>query len=138
MDWYIPITILPAVSLLILSTTSQMMNLSTEIGGILSDKCTHFEHKISGLKIKQLTKLTRATTLLYLSAACFVLAGIFGAILPEDSGLNQSLPHLVLLSGVVLTLFALGLLIVYGMKSISIRKMQHEFNQHMDNDEEGK
>ncbi|MFK7808024.1 MAG: hypothetical protein AB8F74_09520 [Saprospiraceae bacterium] len=131
MDWYIPITILPAVGLLIVSTTAQMMNLSSEIGNILSDKCSHFDHKLSGLKIQQLSRLTKATALLYIAAACFVLAGILGAVLPEDMGINQSAPRLVLLIGVILTLAALGLLIIYGIKTISIRKMQHANNPHM-------
>jgi sterol desaturase/sphingolipid hydroxylase (fatty acid hydroxylase superfamily) len=135
MDWYIPITILPAVGLLIVSTTAQMMGLSTEIGGILSEKCTPFEHEISGLKIKQLTRLTRATALFYVSAACFVLAGILGAILPESIGISQNIPQFVLLVGVVLTLIALCLMIIYGIKTITIRKMQHEFNLHSDEEE---
>ena len=136
MDWYIPITILPAVGLLIVSTTSQMMGVSIEIGDILSEKCTLFEHKLSGLKIKQLTRLTRATALLYVSAACFVLAGILGAILPEEMGMNEVLPQYVLLLGVVLILFALGLLIVYGIKTIGIRRMQHENNPHINDKDE--
>ena len=135
MDWYIPITILPAVGLLIVSTTAQMMGLSTEIGGILSVKCTKFEHDISNLKIKQLTRLTRSTALLYVSAACFVLAGILGAILPEGKGISDTLPQYVLLLGVVLILVALGLLIVYGIKTISIRRLQHEFNPHINEDD---
>ncbi|MFT6334709.1 MAG: hypothetical protein ACI86M_001628 [Saprospiraceae bacterium] len=134
MDWYLPITILPAVALLILSTTGQMMGLSSEIGGILDKKCTDFDHKLSGLKIKQLTKLTRATALLYISAACFVLAGILGAILPENLNIHEKVPQYVLLGGVILILFALGLLITYGIRAVSIRKLQHEFNRHK-NDE---
>lgn len=135
MDWYIPITILPAVGLLIVSTTSQMMGLSTEIGSLLSKKCSPFQHKISDLKIKQLTRLTRSTALLYISAACFVLSGILGAILPEAMEINQKLPQYVLLAGVVLILIALGLLIVYGINTISIRKTQHEFNPHINDHE---
>ena len=131
MDWYIPITILPAVGLLIVSTTAQMMGLSTEIGGILSEKCTDFEHKISELKIKQLTRLTRATALLYISAACFVLAGILGAILNEQVLLSQKIPQYVLLIGVSLILVALSLLIKYGIKTISIRQKQHSQNPHL-------
>lgn len=135
MDWYIPITILPAVGLLIVSTTAQMMGLSTEIGGILSKKCTLFEHKISELKIKQLTRLTRSTALLYVSAACFVLAGILGAILTEDLGIYVKVPQYVLLFGVILILMALGLLVVYGFSTIGIRKMQHQNNPHIVEDE---
>ncbi len=129
MDWYIPITIFPAAGLLILSTTAQMMNLSAEIGGILSGRCTLFEHKISALKIKQLRLLTRATTLLYVSAACFVLSGILGAMLPEAMSLaDGTLPKYTLMVGVILLLGALGILIVYGYRTIGIRQLQHEFN----------
>ena len=135
MDWYIPITILPAVGLLILSTTAQMMGLSTEIGGILSKKCSSFEHKVSELKIIQLTRLTRSTALLYVSAACFVLAGILGALLTEDMGVNEKIPQYVLLVGVTLILIALGLLVVYGFSTIGIRKMQHANNLHIGEDE---
>ena len=135
MDWYIPITILPAVGLMIMSTTAQMVALSGEVGNLLSgDSCSPFEHKIAGLKIKQLTRLTRATAFLYISAACFVLAGILGAILTEEMGFNQRVPRIVLLIGVFLLLFALGLLIVYGVKTITIRKMQHEFIPHREED----
>jgi hypothetical protein len=131
MDWYIPITILPAVGLLILSTTAQMMGLSSEIGGILSEKCSEFEYKISGLKIKQLTRLTRATTLLYVSAACFVLSGILGAVL-LDFEVSKKVPEYVLLLGVVLILCALWLLIIYGINTINIRRMQYNNNLHLD------
>ncbi len=84
----------------------------------------------------QLTRLTRSTALLYVSAACFVLAGILGAILPEEMGMNEVLPQYVLLLGVVLILFALGLLIVYGIKTIGIRRMQHENNPHINDKDE--
>ncbi|MFT7119921.1 MAG: hypothetical protein ACJAZ9_000090 [Neolewinella sp.] len=128
MDWYIPITILPAICLLILSTTTQLLGISTEIGSILSGGCNTFEHKISGLKIKQLTRLTQATTLLYVSAACFVLSGILGALFPEGGTMIKAMPDYVLLFGVIMTLLALGLLVIYGFKTISIRKLQHASN----------
>ena len=84
MEWYIPITILPGIGMLIMSTTSQMMALSSEIGMLLSDRCTSFEHRISDMKIVQLKRLTWSASLLYSSAACFVLSGILGALLNES------------------------------------------------------
>ena len=41
-EWYLPITILPALGMLILSTTSQMMTLSNDINGLLQQKYTKF------------------------------------------------------------------------------------------------
>lgn len=130
MDWYIPITILPAVGLLIVSTTAQMMGISTEIGQILAQDCSVSEHQLSAKKIQQLTRLTRATALLYISAGCFVLAGIIGAVLPDMLGIWDKLPEVILLIGVILLMGALALLIVYGIRTISIRRSQHENNHN--------
>ncbi len=129
MEWYIPITILPGVGMLILSTTSQMMTLSAEIGTLLSNKCTPFQHQISDLKIKQLNRLTLSVALLYISAACFVLAGIAGSIVKEEFG--NSIPKLILIVGVLLVLIALFILIIYGIKAIHIRKSQHQHNHNL-------
>lgn len=130
MDWYVPITILPGVGMLILSTTSQMMTLSTEIGGLLSEKCSPFQHKISDLKIKQLGRLTRSAALLYISAACFVLSGILGAF--TEATPLADLPKFVLIFGVFLLLTATGLLVHYGFNTIKIRKLQHQHNHELE------
>lgn len=126
MEWYIPITILPAVGILILSTTTQMMSISTEIGGLLSDQCTEFEHQIAAKKITQLGRLTKSATLLYISAACFVLSGILQAVVPNGSFFD--IPNWVLLLGVALFFIALAFLIKYGYQTITIRKLQHDNN----------
>lgn len=126
MEWYIPITILPGVCMLILSTTGQMMALSTEIDNLLSNHCNALQNRISDLKIKQLNRLTKSAALLYISAACFVLSGVLGAILPMDFYYN--IPNLVLFFGVCLVLVALGILINYGVHTINIRQLQHQHN----------
>ncbi|MEM9885882.1 MAG: DUF2721 domain-containing protein [Bacteroidota bacterium] len=127
MEWYIPITILPGVGMLIMSTTGQMMSLSNEIESLLSKKCSPFQHKISHKKIAQLSRLTKAATLLYLSSACFVLSGILGALLGTE--MHNSIPNLVLVLGVTLVLIALTILINYGFHTITIRKLQHQHNE---------
>ena len=130
MEWYIPITILPSVGVLILSTTNQMLALSGEVNMLLSNRSTAMQHRIADLKIKQLGRLTRAAMLLYVSAACFVLAGIAGAVLPVSWSGRAA--ELILILGVLLVLMALILLVVYGMRLIAIRKLQHEHNHEMD------
>ena len=126
MEWYIPITILPGIGMLIMSTTSQMMALSTEIGNYLASRCSPFEHKISDMKIKQLRRLTWSASLLYSSAACFVLSGIIGALLNES--ITMGWTAAVSLFGVVLVLAALTILINYGFHTIRIRTLQHQHN----------
>lgn len=123
MEWYIPITIIPGIGMLVLSTTNQMMSLSQEIERLLTVKCTSFIHDIIDLKIKQLSKLTSATTLLYIAAALFVFSGIFGALSQQEQ-----IGQWILIAGVGVTFLALALLIVYSFKAIKIRKKQHQEN----------
>jgi len=130
MNWYLPITIIPGLGMLILSTTSQMMNLSSEIGNLLSSKCSDFQHKISARKIKQLGLLTRASALLYLATGCYVLSGILGVVFANDKPFG--LPSIALYVGTVLVFVALTLLIVYAFRAVNIRMMQFDNNHEMD------
>lgn len=120
MDWYIPITIVPGIGMFVLSTTSQMMSLSGEIGQLIKECKNDFQHHIADLKIKQLTRLTRAATLLYIAAALFVLSGIWGAVHQ-----NSEWSEWILFAGVALTFVALGFLIIYSYHTIIIRRKQH-------------
>ena len=129
MEWYIPFTMLPGVAMLIFSTTGQMMALSSEIGNILSSKASPFQHQIADKKIKQLSRLTTATALLYISAACTVLSGVLGVI--ADFKLFPILAKYILVLGVILLLVALARLISYGVHAINIRKEQHQHNHEM-------
>ncbi len=128
-EWYLPITILPAIGMIILSTTSQMMALSSEINDLLKEKCTDFEHAISAKKIKQLGLLTRASALLYLAAGIYVLSGIFGAVLENESLLDA--PSLLLYSGTLLVFAAFILLIIYAFKAVRIRRLQFDNNHNL-------
>ena len=129
MEWYIPITILPGIGMLVLSTTSQMMALSNEIEHLLDRRCTPFQHRIADLKILQLGRLTKSATLLYLAAALFVLSGVWGAVTTD-----VDIADGILFIGVALTLVALGLLINYSFHTIRIRRMQHEHNHTLSED----
>jgi hypothetical protein len=129
MNWYLPITIIPGLGMLILSTTSQMMSLSAEIGNLLSIKCTSYQHKISKRKINQLGLLTRASALLYLATGCYVLSGILGVIFETEAVL--SLPSIALYIGTVLVFISLTLLISYAFRAVKIRKDQFDNNHTM-------
>lgn len=128
-EWYLPITILPALGMLILSTTSQMMTLSSEINSLLSNKCTNFEHLIAGKKIEQLGLLTRSSALLYLASGIYVLSGILGALLETESFLDT--PSLLLYSGTILVFIAFILLIFYAFRAVGIRKLQFKKNHEL-------
>ncbi len=128
-EWYLPITILPALGMLILSTTSQMMALSAEINKLLQEKCTDFQHLISSKKLKQLGLLTRAGALLYLASGIYVLSGILGALFETESFFDA--PSLLLYSGTILVFIAFILLIIYAFRAVGIRKFQFDNNRNL-------
>jgi protein-S-isoprenylcysteine O-methyltransferase Ste14 len=127
MNWYLPITIIPGLGMLILSTTSQMMNLSSEIGKLLSVKCSVYQHEISKRKIKQLGLLTRASALLYLATGCYVLSGILGVVFENTMMLD--IPSIALYIGTIFIFIAITFLITYAFKAVKIRKDQFNNNQ---------
>ena len=129
MEWYLPITILPAIGLLIMSTSNQMMALSAEIGNMLSKKCTPFQHEISDMKIKQLEKLTKSITLQYTSSAFLVISGLLSARI-HDGMLSEGSIY-ILIIGVLMVLISLCYLVFYAFKAIRIRKLQHKHNHDM-------
>ena len=128
-EWYLPITILPALGMLILSTTSQMMTLSNEINSLLQEKCTAFQHLISSKKLKQLGLLTRAGALLYLASGIYVLSGILGAVLDTNSFFD--LPSLLLYTGTIFLFIAFIILIIYAFRAVRIRQLQFDNNHNL-------
>jgi hypothetical protein len=126
MNWYLPITIIPGLGMLILSTVTQMLNLSSEINGLVSQKCSVFQHEISQLKIKQLGLLTRANALLYLATGSYVLSGILGVIFESESII--SIPSITLYIGTIFVFIAITLLIIYAFRAVNIRRYQFENN----------
>lgn len=117
-EWYIPITILPGVGLLIMSTSGLVANLSNEIAALIKENCT--EHKrLIEKKIDQLTRLNRAMVGLYFSSGSLVLSGILKAALPEII-----IPEWLLFLGALLLFGALYFLMRYSIMAVKIRKQQ--------------
>ena len=129
MNWYLPITIIPGLGMLILSTVTQMLNLSSEINGLITQKCSAFQHEISERKIKQLGLLTRANALLYLATGSYVLSGILGVVFESES--IVSIPSITLYIGTVFVFIAITLLIIYAFRAVKIRKYQFANNQNL-------
>jgi protein-S-isoprenylcysteine O-methyltransferase Ste14 len=129
MNWYLPITIIPGLGMLILSTTSQMLTLSSKIGSLLANKCSTYQHEISERKIKQLGLLTRASALLYLATGCYVLSGILGVIFEAEA--IFSIPSVALYIGTILVFVAISVLIIYAFKAVKIRKDQFNNNHKL-------
>ncbi len=115
MEWYGPLTILPAIALLILSTTTFIIALNNEIVELVNDgeKCA----KIIQLKMIQLKRLGIANAFLYACALLFMVAGLSMAFTN-----NSNLFLYLMLGGVFTTVVALSFLFVHSLGSILIRQ----------------
>ena len=126
-QWYIPITILPGICLIILSTSNLLIALDGEIFILCRDQTPI---NIIRKKIHQLERLSKAMVLLYIATALMVLSGILSAFELEIGSI--ALGFVTMLSGVVLTLISLFLLVSYATHAVSIRKIQHEMTLEED------
>ncbi len=115
MEWYGPLTVLPAIGLLVLSTSNFIISLDKELSGLEKDKVKR--HEIIRLKISQLKRLGIANSCLYGSALLFLVAGMSKAVI-----LNNDLFFIIMLSGVVTTTAALVFLFIHSLKSVQIRQ----------------
>lgn len=115
MKWYGPLTVLPAIGLLVLSTSNFIVSLNNELTGLEKDKVNHQE--IIRLKISELKRLGIANSCLYGSALFFLVAGVSKAFT-----LGDDLFFILMLSGVVITTAALFILFLHSLKSVQIRQ----------------
>ncbi len=116
MQWVVPLTVLPGIGLIVLSTSNLVISLNREIARLTKTRDV-FKY-IIGLKIVQLKRLIRAQVLLYVGILFFLGSGVLGAVTnPENI-----FPVLSMFAGVLVLIFAIILLIIYGFKSIDIRE----------------
>lgn len=115
MEWYGPLTVLPAIGLLVLSTTNFIIALNTEITSLQNKENKNLI--IIELKLAQLKRLGFANASLYVGALFFLLAGISKALMALDLAF-----HALMLLGVVAATVAIVFLLVHSFKSIAIRQ----------------
>jgi len=115
MEWYGPLTILPAIALLILSTTTFIIALNNKIIELVNDEKKYA--KIIQLKMIQLEKLGIANAFLYACALLFMVAGLSMAFTN-----NSNLFLYLMLEGVITAVVALSFLFLHSLGSILIRQ----------------
>jgi steroid 5-alpha reductase family enzyme len=115
MEWYIPITILPGIGMIILSTSNILISLNDEISNMSNEKEKYTS--IINQKIKQLKKLNYALIAQYISAFLLTIGGVIGEI-------NQQKETMVywVISGIIVLGLSFILLINYAIKSLKIRQ----------------
>ncbi len=115
MDWYIPITIIPGIGLIVISTTNIMLDLNAEISKLENSK----DNLLSIIKAKlyQLKVINIAIVLQYLGILFFLISGIGLSI-----SSSETIPQALLVFGVCWISFSILLLIYYSYKAISIHQ----------------
>lgn len=121
-EWYIPITILPAVGLLLLSTSNLIIALNQEIKELLD--AAQCEKQLVAHKIVQLTILSYTMVALYIAAAGMVISGLTNGITDFGLSLNRGFSFYTMIVSACLILLAIILLIIYAFRAVSIRKQQ--------------
>lgn len=122
MDWYIPITIVPAVGLIILSTSNLLISLSAEIKDLI--KGSSATQPLIKIKLKQLKRLSWAMIFLYVSVASFVVSGLIAGIYESGHKMVSDVSIYVVVFGIFVALAALFILIAYALSALKIRQNQ--------------
>ena len=116
MQWYIPITIIPGIGLIIMSTSNMLIALNTEVSALNRKKQVFAE--IISLKIGQMKRLNLAMVFLYIGILCFLLSGLL-AVMIDPQGI---LVRIIMICGVALSMAAIVFLISFGFRSVRIRQ----------------
>ena len=115
MEWYIPITIIPGIGLIIQSTSNIILDLNNEITELKNGDIDLI--KIIIAKISQLKVLSIAIVFQYMGVLLFLLSGIMSSILNNDYMSKNTL-----ILGVFLIALSIIMLLYYHLKAITIRQ----------------
>ena len=118
--WYLPITIIPGIGLLILSTSNLIISLNEELERLLKD-ADEFQLLIDR-KLSQMKLLTYSLAGLYLSTALLVLSGLLSFSKRYEEGIFSSSASVSLITGVTLIFISLIILILYSVRAVTIRR----------------
>jgi hypothetical protein len=118
-NWHLPMTILPGIGLLILSTSNLMITLSNEIASLMKEQSK--EESIISRKLIQLKTLNRAMVFFYVAVAFLAITGVLGGL--QITSIKNSLVYLAVI-GIVIMLSGIFSLIKYSYKAVSIRQDQ--------------
>lgn len=121
-EWYIPITILPGICLLILSTSNIMIDLSGEVRLLIKENTA--TSLLIERKLKQLKLINQAMVFLYLSVGGFVISGLLSGV-SENLGSHNNAGLYILFLGMTLAMLALLSLMVYSFRAVRLRQNQY-------------
>lgn len=118
-NWYLPMTILPGIGLLILSTSNLMITLSNEVASLIKEKT--MPESIILRKLEQLKTLNRAMVFFYITVAFLAITGVLGGL--QITSIKNNLVYIAVI-GIIIMLSGIFSLIKYSYKAVSIRQDQ--------------
>lgn len=122
-NWVIPLTLLPGIGMIIMSTSHLSTATSDEINQLFREE-PHDKDLIKK-KISQLFLLNLAKVGLYISIAVFSVAGLIEAIFTLQSEMHDSgLRTILLIIGVSTLVLATLVLILFSVRKVRIKRDQ--------------
>jgi len=122
MEWYIPITILPGIGVLLMSSATLTVAMYSDIKGLMDQQ--HINHDFLKSKVAQLNLLSSAMVGFYIACALMVLAGLASGFNLPHTTMWESLTRVLMLVGVIATTISLFLLVLYSIKAVRMRRQQ--------------
>ena len=117
-EWYIPISIIPSIALLLTSTTQLTLGITTELYK-KQENYKKYEHIINA-KLRQIKLLSATSVLLYISLAVLV-----ATVLLSGLGICTSMhTDIGMLVSITLFFTALIVMIVFSINAYTIRQRQ--------------
>jgi len=122
-NWVIPLTLLPGIGMIIMSTSHLSTATSDEINQLFREE--PYDKNLIKKKISQLFLLNLAKVGLYISIAVFSVAGLIEAIFTLQSEMHDSgLRTILLIVGVSTLVLATLVLILFSVRKVRIKRDQ--------------
>lgn len=122
-SWVIPLTLLPGIGMMILSTTNLTTAIGVEINNLLEKE--NCNQELVKKKISQMSLLNVAMVCLYISAADFAVAGLIEGIFKLRTEMHDGTLHqLLLVIGIASLVLASLLLIIFSIRAVRIKRNQ--------------
>lgn len=121
--WVIPLTLLPGIGMMIMSTTNLSTAISQEISNFIHEpeQDTHLIER----KISQKSLLNVALVALYIGTASFALTGLIGGLSTIQHLMVHESATLFLVVGIGCLLLATIFLITFSIRAVKIKRNQY-------------
>lgn len=122
-NWVIPLTLLPGIGMIIMSTTNLSSALSQEISTFIREQKedTHLIEQ----KISQMSLLNVALVALYIGTASFALTGLIGGVSAIQHLMVHESATIFLVVGIGCLLVATIFLITFSIRAVKIKRNQY-------------